>query len=112
MQPINARILVQVQSTEYKHLPSLGSDKQHEQVSSVGKVVSVAADADETIKQLYYKGKDIVGVVMPSKLVGKTVRWVKYAEQNALFDMTDPSDPAKKVKAALIEYKDITAYEN
>lgn len=111
-QPINGRILVQVNDSQFKHV-KLTSDKQHQLAPSTGTVLSVASDLERIIRNVYkLKGDEwIDGLPKGSEWVGKTVRWEKYAEQNAMFEVEDPAHDNTKIKVALIEYKDITSYE-
>lgn len=111
-QPINGRLLVKVNDSQFKHV-KLTSDKQHQLAPSTGVVLSVAGDLTHIIKQALKLEKDdwITGLPKGDEWVGKTVRWEKYAEQNAMFEVEDPSTPNTKIKVALIEYKDITSYE-
>jgi len=113
IQPINGRLLVEVKDSQYKHV-QLNSDKQHQLATSTGVVLSVAPDLEQIIRgALKIKdGEWIEGFIRPADLVGRTIRWEKYAEQNSLFDIEDTKNADKKVKVALIEYKDITSYDN
>ena len=116
IQPINGRLLVQVTDSQYKHV-KLNSDKQHQLATSTGVVLAVAPDLEHIIKQALKLNDNqaqwVDGLPRPAELVGKTVRWEKYAEQNSLMDLDDPgSTQGNKIKAALIEYKDITSYDN
>lgn len=114
IQPINGRLLVQVTDSAYKHV-KLNSDKQHQLAMSTGAVLSVAPDLELIIRNVFKipEGAEWPkGIPTPDKLVGKTIRWEKYAEQNSLFDIDDPANKGQKIKVALIEYKDITSYEN
>jgi hypothetical protein len=110
-QPINGRLLVQVTDSQYKHV-KLSSDKQHQLATSTGVVLSVAPDLETIIRGALKLGADqwVEGLPKPAELVGKTIGWEKYAEQNSLFDMENPSKLGDKIKVALIEYKDITNY--
>lgn len=112
-QPINGRLLVKVAVSEYKHV-TLDSDKQHHLATSNGVVLAVAPDLTHIIKRAY-KIPDGVklpnGIPVGDQWVGKTVWWDKYAEQNTLHEVDDPDNKGKKIKVALIEYKDITSYE-
>lgn len=111
-QPMNGRLLVEVSAAgEFKHV-KLDSDKQHQLAVSSGVVLRVAPDLEHIIRQALKiePGEWIANLPLPEELVGMTVRWEKYAEQNALFDV--PGSDGKKVKVALIEYKDITSYES
>ena len=112
IQPINGRLLVQVSSSQYKHV-TLNSDKQHQLAMSDGFVLSVAPDLEQIIRgALRLKdGEWLANLPKSDELVGKTVRWEKYAEQNSLFDIDDPKVKGGKIKVALIEYKDITSYD-
>lgn len=112
IQPINGRLLVQTTESQYKHV-KLNSDKQHQLATSTGVVLSVAPDLEQIIRGALKLEKDawIAGLPKPSDLVGKTIGWEKYAEQNSLFDMDDPATKGAKIKVALIEYKDITSYD-
>lgn len=113
IQPINGRLLVKVTDSQFKHV-KLNSDKQHQLAPSTGVVIAVAPDLKRIIQNVY---KLTEGTVWIDKLpvgdewLGKTIRWEKYAEQNALFEMDDPDQKNTKIKVALIEYKDITSYE-
>lgn len=111
-QPINGRLLVRVNDNQYKHV-QISSDKQHQLAPSTGVVLAVAPDLDRIVQNVYkLKGDDTLGdLPRGNQWVGKTVRWEKYAEQNAMFEMDDPTTPNTKIKVALIEYKDITSYE-
>ena len=114
IQPINGRLLVQVKDSQYKHV-TLNSDKQHQLATSTGVVLSVAPDLQTIIaKALNIKEGTawIDGLPLPKDLVGKTIRWEKYAEQNSLFDMDNPAKLGDKIKVALIEYKDVTSYDS
>lgn len=113
IQPINGRLLVRVTESQYKHV-QLNSDKQHQLATSTGVVLSVAPDLEKIIRGALKinDGEWIDGFLKPADLVGRTIRWEKYAEQNSLFDIDDPSQLDKKMKVALIEYKDITSYDN
>lgn len=112
IQPINGRLLVQVKDSQYKHV-KLNSDKQHQLATSTGVVLGVAADLEQIIRgALKIKdGEWIEKLPKPAELVGKTIGWEKYAEQNSLFDIDDPAVKGGKIKVALIEYKDITSYD-
>jgi len=113
IQPINGRLLVQVTDSQYKHV-KLNSDKQHQLATSVGVVLSVAPDLEIIIARALKIADRAVwvdGLPKPAELVGKTVRWEKYAEQNSLMDIEDPAKLGNKIKVALIEYKDITSYD-
>jgi co-chaperonin GroES (HSP10) len=96
MQPLNDRVLVRLAESQYKHV-SLNTDKQHQNAISEGVVIAVpdgpAPDSAHLIQ-----------------IMGKKVRWDKFAEQNNTFDHTDPKT-GETFKAALIKYEDITAYE-
>lgn len=118
MQPVNGRLLVRVITNgEYKHV-NLGSDKAHEAAGSTGVVLAVAADLEAIVTEALKmdtsikndKVSWIPGLIKPKELVGKTVRWEKFAEQNSLFKMTDKK--GKEFKAALIHYKDVIGYES
>lgn len=111
-QPINGRLLVKVNDSQFKHV-KLTSDKQHQLAPSTGVVMSVAPDLTRIIQNVYkLKGDEwIDGLPKGNEWVGKIVRWEKYAEQNAMFEAEDPSQFNTKIKVALIEYKDITSYE-
>lgn len=112
-QPINGRLLVKVNDSQFKHV-KLTSDKQHQLAPSTGVVLAVAPDLTRIIHNVYKLtdgGQWIEGLPKGNEWVGKTVRWEKYAEQNAMFEVEDPSTPNTKIKVALIEYKDITSYE-
>lgn len=113
IQPINGRLLVQVSDSQYKHV-KLNSDKQHQLATSTGVVVSVAPDLEQIIRGALKieKGEWLPDFLKPTELVGKTIRWEKYAEQNSLFDIDDPANKGGKIKVALIEYKDITSYDS
>jgi hypothetical protein len=113
IQPINGRLLVQVTDSQYKHV-KLNSDKQHQLAQSSGVVLSVSPDLEQIIRGALKidKGEWLDNLPKPSELVGKTIRWEKYAEQNSLFDQDDPANNGEKIKCALIEYKDITSYDN
>lgn len=102
--PMNGRLLIKIDKGLSSVDTSMG--KQHENAIATGVVLAVADDADQLIKQMYYKDKDI-NFVKPSELVGKKIRWEKFAEQNSVFD--DPEMIGQKL--ALIGYKDIIAYE-
>lgn len=104
MQPINGRLLVRLTS-QYKHV-DYSTDKQHQNAISEGVVIAEAADLVYYVIHLYGDGPKLF---IP-KLVGKRVRWDKFAEQNNTFDYTDPKTN-EEFKAALIKYEDITAYE-
>lgn len=111
--PINGRILVKI-AGQYKHV-NLNSDKQHQLASSTGVVLDVADDLAHIVGQAFKIQEGTVwpeGVLHPDQLKGKTIRWEKFAEQNSLHEIDDPADSKKKIKVALIEYKDITSYEN
>lgn len=112
-QPINGRLLVRVNDSEFKHV-KLTSDKQHQLAPSTGTVLAVAADLPHIIRQALKIGAAewIDGIPKNNEWVGKVVRWEKYAEQNALFEIADPAKIGGKIKVALIEYKDITSYES
>ena len=114
IQPINGRLLVQVTDSAYKHV-KLNSDKQHQLAMSTGVVLSVAPDLELIMRNVFKVAEGAKfpeSLPSPYKLVGKTIRWEKYAEQNSLFDIDDPAAKGTKIKVALIEYKDITSYEN
>lgn len=117
IQPINGRLLVKINESQYKHV-KLNSDKQHQLATSVGVVLSVAPDLKHIISNAlkFNDGKWLDGLVEPEDLVGKSVRWEKFAEQNSLIDMENPyferaKDEPEKIKVALIEYKDIIGYD-
>lgn len=113
IQPINARLLVKVSDSQYKHV-TLSSDKKYQLSMSTGVVLSVAPDLTRIIHNIYKLidgGQWIEGLPKGDEWVGKTVRWEKYAEQNSLFDIDDPENNGEKIKVALIEYKDITSYD-
>jgi len=113
IQPINGQLLVEIERSKYGHVnTSLG--KEHENAVSTGVVIAVASDCDALIEELYYKGK-VKDYVKPSSLVGKKVRWVKFAERNSSFDgdATDVDEKTKKPKTyALLTYKDLIGYES
>lgn len=112
IQPINGRLLVKVTDSQFKHV-KLNSDKQHQLAPSTGVVLAVADDLELIIKNVYkLADEQVIGTLPVGKQwVGKSIRWEKYAEQNALFEMDDPDQKNTKIKVALIEYKDITSYE-
>ena len=112
IQPINGRLLVQI-SGQYKHV-NLTGGQQHQLSSSAGVVLSVAPDLAQIIRNVFKLEGDAwpAGLITAEQLVGKTVRWEKYADQNALLELDDPANNGQKIKCALIEYKDITSYEN
>lgn len=106
-QPINGRLLVQVDASgEYKHV-TLNSDQQHKIAVSVGKVLAVASDLDTILEKNYPNGSPYKA----SDFVGAKVRWEKFAEQNTLQDVDDPNNKGTKIKVALIEFKDLVSYE-
>lgn len=111
IQPINGRILVAVADSQYKHV-NLSSDKKYQLAVSTGIVLSVSADLAVIIRgALKLKENEWVpGLPKPGDLVGKTVSWDKYIEQNSMMDIDDIDNPGKKIKVALIGYKDITSY--
>lgn len=43
--------------------------------------------------------------------VGKTIRWEKYADQNSKHEIDDPENKGQKIPVTLIDYKDVTSYE-
>lgn len=111
-QPINGRLLVKVAVSEYKHV-TLDSDKQHHLATSNGVVLAVAPDLEHIINtamKIEQNGWP-KNLPRPTELVGKTIWWDKFAEQNTLHEVEDPKNKDKKIKVALIEYKDITSYE-
>lgn len=112
IQPINGRLLVHVNQHQFKHV-KLSSDKQHQLAPNSGVVIAVAPDLDRIIQNVYKlkDGEKLGNLPMGDQWVGKTIRWEKYAEQNSMFDIDDPSALNNKIKVALIEYKDITSYE-
>ena len=112
-QPINGRLLVQVNDSQFKHV-KLTSDKQHQLAPSTGVVLAVAPDLTHIIAQalkieLNQWPKDLP---KGDEWVGKTIRWEKYAEANASFEIDDVSEKNKKIKVALIEYRQVTSYES
>lgn len=111
-QPINGNLLVRVNTSEYKHV-NLTSDKQHQLAPSTGVVLAVAKDLTHIIRKAYKLGAEqwIDGLPQGDEWVGKTIRWEKYAEANASFEMMDPADGVTKIKVALVEYKDVASYE-
>ena len=113
IQPINGRLLVQISDSQYKHV-KLNSDKQHQLATGTGVILSVAPDLEQIIRGALKieKGEWLPDFPKPAELVGKTIRWEKYAEQNSLFDIDDPATKGAKIKVALIEYKDITSYDS
>ena len=85
--------------------------KEHENSVDTGIVISVATDCDALIEELYYKGK-VKDYVKPSSLVGKKIRWTKFAERNSTFESDDIDEKTKKkIYYALLTYKDILSYE-
>jgi len=112
-QPINGRLLVEITDSQYKHV-KLNSDKQHQLAVSTGVVLLVAKDLDRIIRNVFKlkEGEWINGLPQGDEWVGKTIRWEKFAEANASFEVDDPSKPGAKKKVALIEYKDVASYES
>lgn len=118
-QPINGRLLVEITDSQYKHV-KLSSDKQHQLAVSTGVVLAVAPDLTQIVCQAFkltYDGTDKpenwpAGLPYAGEWIGKTIRWEKYAEANASFEVDDPANFGAKKKVALIEYKDVTSYES
>ncbi len=111
IQPINGRLLVAVADSQYKHV-TLNTDKKYQLAVNTGVVLSVSDDLEIIIRgALKLKENEWVpGLPKPSELVGKTVSWDKYVEQNSMMDIDDADNPGSKIKVALIGYKDITSY--
>ncbi len=112
MQPLNGRLLVKVATNgEYKHV-NLGTDKQYENAGSTGVVIAVSADLEAIVREGLKLGDTwLNGLIKPTELLGKTIRWEKHAEQNSLHKAIDPKTK-QEYQAALIHYKDIVAYES
>lgn len=108
MQPVNGRLLVQVAQSQYKHV-NISGEKDYQNASSEGEVIAVAEDLEAMLSRAFNDKSPIKASVFKP---GTKVRWTKYAEQNDMLELPDPSNPDKTIRCALIKYEDITAYES
>lgn len=111
-QPINGKLLVRVVE-QYKHL-KLESENAYKLAGSTGVVLSVAPDLESLVRGVFHIKKDDEwpkGLPKGEEWVGKTIRWEKYADQNSKHEIDDPNNKGQKISVTLIDYKDITSYE-
>lgn len=106
MKPVNGRILVEVKPP-FKHA-SVQTGKAFQDAVCEGVVVAISEDLRDIVT------KALGGwpyLWTPETLIGKKVRWDRFADQHSKFSGIHSKSNNLEVELALVKWEDITLYE-